>query len=126
MKFNKEGWGTAQMLILSGGLFIALLVVVYFISQLYGSFNASTKNSYYANLETNLASAAKRYVIDNNINIYDSEVIYSSLLMEKGYLKELKDKNGRNCSGYVKVYKIDFINQYDPFVTCENYTSNNY
>jgi len=40
MKLNNKGWGTTEMFLLSGGLLIALLVAVFFISQLYGSFES--------------------------------------------------------------------------------------
>ena len=125
MKLNKNGWGTTQMFLLSAGLFVALLVAVFFISRLYGSLEASVGNKHYADLEANLESAAKRYVIDNNIN-FDGEIkIYSDTLLENGYLNSLNDEKGNYCSGYVLVSKIDFINIYKSYISCNNYTTLN-
>ena len=86
MKLNKNGWSTTEMLLLSGGLLIALLVAVYFISQLYGSFGASMRNKQYMDLETNLASAAKKYILDNSISVDGNFVVYSDTLEVLGYI----------------------------------------
>lgn len=44
MKLNNKGWGTVEMLLLSGGLLIALLVAVFFIYKLYSSLDNSYSN----------------------------------------------------------------------------------
>ena len=51
MKLNKKGWGTVEMLLLSGGLLIALLVAVFFIYKLYSSLDNSYTNIDYRNNE---------------------------------------------------------------------------
>lgn len=51
MKLNKKGWGTVEMLLLSGGLLIALLVAVFFIYKLYSSLDNSYANIDYQNNE---------------------------------------------------------------------------
>lgn len=121
MKLNKKGWGTVEMLLLSAGIFIALLVVVYFISKLYGSFDASISNRKYADIETKLASAAKKYVIENNVNVNGNIIIYSETLQALGYISALED----NCSGYVDVSRVDLINTYKAYISCDNYKTRN-
>ena len=44
MKLNNKGWGTVEMLLLSGGLLIALLVAIFFIYKLYSSLDNSYTN----------------------------------------------------------------------------------
>ena len=66
MKLNNKGWGTMEMLLLSGGLLIALLIAVFFISKLYGSFESSNINRQYVDLENKLEDAAKEYVSKAN------------------------------------------------------------
>lgn len=120
VKSNK-GWGTLEMLLLSAGIFIALLVAVYFISKLYGSFDNSIKNKEYADMEAKLASAAKKYIIENNITNIDSLTIYSDTLEVLGYIDSLKDSNGYPCTGYVVVNKVDLVNSYKSYIVCRNY-----
>ena len=121
MKLNKKGWGTLEMLLLSAGIFVALLVAVYFISKLYGSFDNSIKNKDYADMEAKLAEAAKKYVIENNITNSDSLTIYSDTLEVLGYIDSLKDKDNYPCTGYVVVSKVDIVNSYKAYIVCRNY-----
>ena len=122
MKLNNKGWGTTEMLLLSAGIILALLVAVYFISKLYGSFDASISNKMYSDIETNLASAAKKYVIENNISVDNGELtIYSDTLQALGYIGNLED----NCKGFVVVNKVDFDNTYKAYITCNNYMTKN-
>ena len=121
MKLNKKGWGTLEMLLLSAGIFVALLVAVYFISKLYGSFDNSIKNKDYADMEAKLAEAAKKYVIENNITNSDSLTIYSDTLEVLGYINPLKDKDNYPCTGYVVVSKVDIVNSYKAYIVCRNY-----
>lgn len=125
MKLNKKGWGTLEMFLLSAGLFIALLVAVYFISKLYGSFDRSIDNKHYANLETKLASAAKRYVLENNVSIDNEITIKYDVLRNMGYINDLVDEYNNNCTGYVLVTKIDFVNNYKAYISCNNYKTEN-
>jgi hypothetical protein len=126
MKLNKNGWSTTEMLLLSGGLLIALLVAVYFISQLYGSFGASMRNKQYMDLETNLASAAKKYILDNSISVDGNFVVYSDTLEVLGYIDSLKDSDGYPCTGHVVVAKVDLVNQYKAYIVCKNYKTIDY
>ncbi len=121
MRLNKKGWSTLEMLLLSGGLFIALLVAVYFISTLYGSFGNSIRNKQYMDIETKLASAAKKYMIDNNISNINTMTIYSDTLEVLNYIEPIKDNDGYPCTGYVLVTKVDLVNQYKAYIVCKNY-----
>ena len=121
MKLNNKGWGTMQMLLLSLGLLIALIVAIIFISQLYGSLDNSKKNSHYFTMENDLVEAAQKYVYLNNINIEEEHNISYYTLKESGLINNFKDEYGNECNGYVRVYKLDFIPQYKSYITCNNY-----
>ena len=121
MKLNKKGWGTLQMLLLSAGILLALLVAVYFISTFYGSFAKSIKNKKYADIEVSLASAAKKYVIDNNIENNNTMTIYTDTLEVLGYIDSLRDDDGYPCTGYVVVTKNGMLNDYKSYIICKNY-----
>ena len=121
MKLNNKGWGTLEMFLLSGGLLIALLVSVYFISQLYGSFDNAVGYRQYEDMEARLASAAKQYVIENNIANNDTLTINYDTLEALGYIDSLKDNEGYPCTGYVVISKIDFTNSYKAYIVCRNY-----
>ena len=126
MKLNKNGWGTLEMFLLSGGLLIALLVAVYFIGVLYGNLDNATNKRQYIDLENKLENAAKEYVTVNRIDVYDNQVINYDTLYNTGYIDNLVDNKGNNCTGYVRINIIDFINHYYAYISCKNYKSNNY
>lgn len=126
MKLNNKGWGTLEMLLLSAGLIIALFVAGFFIAKLYGSMGIEPVNSY-LDVETKLSDAAKRYVNDNNLisNGEKITITYGALRLS-GYIDKLLDKNGNECNGYVLVDNTDLINTFTSFISCPNYTTNNY
>lgn len=126
MKLNKNGWGTTEMLLLSAGIFIALLVAVYFISVLYGSFDNSIRNKEYADLESKIASGAKKYILDNGITISNTYTVYSDTLETLGYIDSLKDSSGYPCTGYVVVTRADLVNNYKAYIVCKNYKTADY
>ncbi len=125
-KINNHGWGTREMIMLSGGLLFALLVVVILISRLYGSYENAIGNREYFNLESNLELAAKNYVDQYNINTDNVVTISSQTLKNYGYISNFIDNKGNECDGYVKVTKIDLVNSYKAFITCGNYKTNDY
>ena len=126
MKLDNRGWGTTEMFLLTGGLLIALLVAVFFISKLYGSFNITISNQSYFDLETKLESAAKEYVLDNDIEIDGEFRVSYETLKENNKIDNLYDKDNKSCTGYVIITRIDNINNYQGFISCPNYISNNY
>ena len=126
MKTTKNGWGTTQMFALSGGLFVALLVSIFFIGKLYGSYDNSVKNKIYSDLERKIEKSAMAFIINNAINTNDGVEINYKTLKDTGYIDNLIDKDGNECDGYVKVEKIDGINQYDGEIICNNYKSLGY
>ncbi len=125
MKLNNKGWGTMEMLILSGCLLVALLVAIFFISRLYASFGKNMTNNY-LNLETKLVDAGKKYVKDNKIEIDDTFKISSEILILDGYINDLKDNNNELCTGYVKINNINNHLDYQGYIKCNNYQTNNY
>ena len=126
MKLNNKGWGTTQMILLSGGILLALLIVVYFISMLYGSMDASVRNRHYVELETTIESATKEYIYRNNIQIDSEKRVSLETLINEGLIKEFNDGNGNKCDGYVMITRIDVANSYKGYIKCQNYQSNNY
>lgn len=126
MKLNKKGWGTMEMLLLSGGLLLALIVAVFFISKLYGSLEGAVGNKQYIDLESKLEMAAKEYIIDNNMEINGEYKISYETLKANGYIKDLNDLNGNSCNGYVRITNVDNINHYGGYILCRDYQTLNY
>ena len=126
MKLDNRGWGTTEMFLLTGGLLIALLVAIFFISKLYGSFNSTISNQNYFDLETKLESAAKEYVLDNDIQIDGEFRVSYETLKENNKIDNLYDKDNKSCTGYVIITRVDNINNYQGYISCPNYISNNY
>lgn len=127
MKLNKNGWGTTEMLLLSGGIILALIIAIYFISQLFGDFENSFSNKNYADLEVSLQDAAKKYVRDNDIIVENSYRISLYDLKQNGYINSFKDNNDEDCNGYVVVNNYGNINyEYKAYILCNDYMTNNY
>ena len=126
MKLSKNGWGTIEMILLSGGLFIALLVSIFFIGKLYGSLGGSIGNKQYIDLENSLEEAASRYITENNVAVIGEYRISHDTLNSNGYINQLKDADGNDCAGYVIVTNIDNIRYYSGYISCENYQTLNY
>ena len=109
---KKNGWGTLQMLLLSGGLLLALLIAVFFISKLYGSYEGSKSNKEYADL-------FEGFVI--LFIVLDLDALQNS-----GLVNDFKDDLGNSCDGYVIVIKNDIAYDYEGRIKCPNYTTLNY
>ncbi len=121
---NKKGWGLREMLVLSAVLIIFLMVAIYYIYRLYGDLNRDLNNNYYYDLEAKLEGQARVYIDDYLTQDLDNNY----LTITRGNLRnynldvELKDKDGKACSGYVKANK-DEINGY---IKCEDYETDGY
>ncbi len=126
MKLNKNGWGTTEMIMISIILLLALIVSIFFISRLYGSFDNSNSNKIYNDLEIKLADASRKYVRDYNIEVVDNYRISYELLRENGYIGELKDADNNSCNGYALITKLNNKKYYHGYITCNNYTSKDY
>lgn len=126
MKLNNRGWGTGEMLLLSGGLLIALLVAVFFISKLYGNLALTSANKIYIDLEGKIENAAKNYITDKEIEISGEYKITLNTLKNNNYITEFKDNEGNACNGYVSINNIDNINHYRGYVLCNDYQTPNY
>ena len=125
MKLNNKGWGTGEMILLSCGLLVALLVAVFFISQLFKGFDKEMENNYFE-LETDLAAAGEKYIKNNNINVEVNYIIDSETLRTNGYIQDLKDKDGNLCTGYVNIYNNNYTLEYKGYIRCNNYETNGY
>ena len=126
MKLNNKGWGTMQMLLLTGGLLIALLVAVFFIAKLYGSFAGSIGNRQYMDLENKLEAAAKNYIADRGIEVNGDYKVTYETLKNNNYITELSDLNGNSCNGYVRITTVDNISHYKGYIICVDYQTNEY
>ena len=126
MKLNNKGWGTGTMILLSLGLLIALLIAVFFISYLYGSFGNSIENRYYEDLETRLENAAAAYIVKSHIEVESEMRISLQALQENGLIDNFKDRLGNNCDGYVVIKKINLIDNFYGKINCPNYKTRNY
>lgn len=126
MKLDKNGWGTMEMLLLSGGLLLALIVAIFFISQLYGSLGGAIGNKQYIDLENSLEEAANRYIEDKNVAVNGEYKISYETLNSNGYITRLKDIDGNDCTGYVRITNVDSINHYAAYISCKNYQTLNY
>lgn len=125
MKLNNKGWGTLEMFLLSGGLIIALIVAVFFISKLYGSLESAVGNKSYVDLEIKLENSAKKYISDKDIVINGEYKISYNTLKSYGYINSLEINNDK-CDGYVMVKNVDNINYYNGYLSCESYETLNY
>lgn len=126
MKTTKNGWGTTEMFALSGGLFVALLVSIFFISKLYGSYDNSVRNKIYSDLERKIEKSAMAFIINNAVNTNEGFVVDYETLKKTGYIDNLLDSDGNECDGYVRIQRIDGMNQYDGEISCNNYESLGY
>ena len=126
MKLNKNGWGTMEMLLLSGGLLIALLVAIFFISKLYGSMELTLGNKQYIDLENKIELAAKNYIEDNSISVNGEYKLTLTTLKNNKYISNFEDKNNNSCNGYVMITNIDNINHYKSYILCNDYQTKNY
>lgn len=126
MKLNNKGWGTLEMLLLMGGLLLALIIAIFFISKLYGSFASSIGNRQYMDLENKLEEAAKNYIDDRNIEVNGEYRLTYETLKNNSYITELNDMDGNGCSGYVEVTNVDTIDHYRGYILCANYQTTDY
>lgn len=126
MKLNKNGWGTTEMFLLSGGLLIALLVAIFFISKLYGSMENSFANRQYNDLEYKIENAARNFIESNEIEINGEYKLTLNTLKNNNYISEFKDNDGNNCNGYVLITNTNGINNYNGYILCNDYQTKNY
>jgi len=126
LKLNNRGWGTVEMILLSGGLILALLMAIFFISKLYGDLASSVGNKVYVDLESKIELAAKNYITDNEIEISGEYKLTLNTLKSNNYITEFKDSEGNLCNGYVTITNIDNINHYKGYILCNEYQTTNY
>ena len=126
MKLNKRGWGTMEMILLSSGLLLALLVAIFFISKLYGGMDEMVKRREYYSLEEKLEEASKRYVIEKNLEITSEQRINLNTLKNNNFIDEFEDEDGNACSGYVIVKNMGENLEYNSYISCDDYQTEKY
>lgn len=115
-----------EMILLSAGLFLALLVAIFFISKLYGSLENSLGNKYYVDLENKIEVAAKNYVDEKEIDIDGEYKLSLTTLKNANYITKLEDPNGNSCNGYVTIKMVDNMYHYRGYILCNEYQTQNY
>lgn len=115
-----------EMILLSAGLFVALLVAIFFISKLYGSMGNSLGNKQYVDLENKIEVSAKKYIDENEISISGEYKLSLNTLKSNNYITDFKDSKGNSCNGYVIITNVDNVNHYKGYILCNDYQTNNY
>ena len=108
---NNRGWGTIEMLVLSGALLLVLLFVAISIYNLYHTQFPTSHQ--YNNLEETIRDEAKKYVKDNG----SQSVITLKELKQGGYITNFTDSDSMSCDGYVLIS----FGGYAPYISCSNY-----
>lgn len=121
MKLNNKGWGTAQMLLFSAGILIALLVAIFFLYQLYNSLGEPLKNRQYYNLEDKLESAAKDYIDEFDVLVTGDYKLTLTTLKENHFIDEFTDSKGNECAGYVMISNKESGLSYQGYIVCQDY-----
>ncbi|MBE6144959.1 MAG: hypothetical protein E7169_05235 [Firmicutes bacterium] len=137
---NNGGWGLRVMIALCAVLVGALLIVVILISTgFFGLVKTNNKGGSqidesrtYNSMELQMINASKKYIKKfYNNELEENDPLYirvSSLQNEKlmDTLYDVKDSS-IECSGYVKVIKINKETKYESYMKCgSNYTSEGY
>lgn len=128
MKLNKNGWSLTSeivyMIIFAICLLIAIIGIIRMNLLVGHNNNENNSNFNYSYLEEKLEEAAKNYINDKE-EIFDEEIIKSSILKSGGYLTDFKDGDNTDCKGYVEV-KVEEDIIYKSFITCFDYTTKGY
>ena len=113
-----------KTLILVGGFFILIFIVIFGGALLY---NKLFYKFSYSEVENIMKEAAISYLDDNSeklpLNINDSITIPEDSLVNANKMKSIKDllKNGNDsCNGEVIVTNINNTYRYNPILSCEN------
>lgn len=106
-------------------IIIGVVILVFIIAILVLLANrGKSKNTGYSKVEDNMVSAAKSYYKNypDSLPVMDGANVSVSAdtLIENSYLKPFSEMvtNGDNCSGYVKVYKVNDDYSYFPYLNC--------
>ncbi len=138
---NENGWGFKDFILIFGIIFLAILVTIVIYQINFKKPEATDpidpseereSNYTYGDLESSLKLAAQRYQNNNYQGTLESDetwVLSYSLLRKKNYLKKpLMDvkETTKECSGYVIFKKHGTNILYEPYLKCENYTTDGY
>lgn len=139
---NKKGWGILEAIVFLIIFIVCLLFSFWGLKKLGllgddNQFKPSNeiknekeeeKEFNYTDLENSIVISTKAYINDfyNNDLGLDTLNIKVSQLIDNGYIKEVKDENNKNCSGYVSVFKENNENIYKGYIKCKKYETNGY
>lgn len=154
MKLDNRGWGYRDMIIYSCILLFCLLLSVYFVNSLYNDLEKSAERqkinssssdvvevpkkedkednkidySYYFDLEDKLKEATIKYIKNENVDLSNGLVtINSSILVDKGYLKDFYDQYGVRCGGYSNVLvEENYEYSVQSYILCNDYSTAGY
>lgn len=128
MGLNNNGWSLGREVFYIIIFVICLVIAIIGIIRMnlfMGDTPAFDNDTFdYNLLEIKLVNASKNY-IDNKDKVSNKEIIKSSLLINEGYMNDLKDGVGEECSGYVEA-TVDEVIEYKAYVSCFNYTTAGY
>lgn len=133
-KLNNQAWGPAAFLTFLGVLFVALLVAVSMVNYFESGIMKSDSNIIYDEedeieeieynypyYESKLVSLAYDYILDEEIDLSDGEL----LIIKKSKLKD-NESIYDHCRAYVTVEKLEEEEIYQAYINCGDYVSNNY
>lgn len=128
MQLNKNGWGLREMIVLSGFLLLFLIVAIYYIFELYNSFDKEVTVKTYYDMEEKLEEQARIYLNDYyEANLTSEEITISRNVLRNYNLDvNLVDNDGNACSGYVVAYKTKGVTYVDAYIKCNDYTTQGY
>lgn len=128
---NKNGWGLRFELFFIAIFLVCLLIATIGLnkmnllgnsddSDLFGNVKDTTM---YNGYESDLRKAALNYYNNKYANSNDTIVIKTSTLYQNGYLSVMYDTNGKECSGYAKVFSNKSVSAY---IKCSKYKTDGY
>jgi hypothetical protein len=125
---NNEGWGLGTMLGLLAILLLGLFYSLPLINKNFGLQDITQigVNDYYQKQEDNLVAAANKYTSVYLTDV-DNATVTIKTLKAFNYIEPIYSYNkDSECSGYIKIIKNGNSYNYEPYLKCPQYTTNNY
>ena len=126
-KLDNKGWGLVVFLIFIFIFFFTILLIS-FLANKNGIGPQDTNNNYnnidtkdYTQFETKVKISAMKYQEMNYPNIENGDIFYINISK-----LELSDEIKNSCTGYVKLGKVNGNYIYEPYLSCDNYTTSGY
>ena len=117
---KKNGFTLVELLSVLVIVSIISTIAVISIKKLRGDFN----NNYYSTISKNISLAAKDYSTDYRSKITkDGIKIDITTFVQKGYIKDVKDLNKKDCTGYAIIKRKGIGYDTKVCLICDNYKS---